>query len=78
MCQEDKDEDLKSTHTNPTKREADGHTNIATNIPLFHSINALPTALHPPTQSWKWLTRVLNAVEAKKSFISLKPSLLFM
>uniref|UniRef100_UPI00358FC12B uncharacterized protein isoform X2 n=1 Tax=Myxine glutinosa TaxID=7769 RepID=UPI00358FC12B len=47
LCQQDKKEDLKSPVTNPTKREADGYSNIATNIPQFHSINALPIMLDP-------------------------------
>lgn len=33
--------------SHPTKRETDGYTNIATNIPLFVAIDALPIVLDP-------------------------------
>jgi hypothetical protein len=47
LCQQDKNEDLKSPVANPSKRETDGYTNVATNIPLFLAINALPIPLDP-------------------------------
>ena len=47
LCQQEKNEDLRSPVTNPTKREIYGYTNIAINIPLFVAINALPIVLDP-------------------------------
>lgn len=47
LCQQEKNEDLKSPVTNPTKRETDGYTNITTNIYLFVAINALLIVLDP-------------------------------
>jgi len=47
LCQQDKNEELKSPSENPSKRETDGYTNIATNIPLFQELNAMPIALDP-------------------------------
>jgi hypothetical protein len=47
LCQQYKKEDLKSPVTNPSKRDTDGYTNIATNIPLFVAIKALPISLDP-------------------------------
>jgi hypothetical protein len=46
LCQQYK-KDLKSPVTNPSKRDTDGYTNIATNIPLFVAIKALPISLDP-------------------------------
>ena len=43
----EKNEDLRSPVTNPTKRETYGYTNIAINIPRFVAINALPIILDP-------------------------------
>ena len=47
LSQQEKNEDLRSPVTNPTKREIYGYTNIAINIPLFVAINALPIVLDP-------------------------------
>jgi len=47
LCQEVKREDLKSPQANPARRGDDGYMNLATNIPLFHSLNALPMKLDP-------------------------------
>lgn len=48
LCQQEKnDEQLKSPHSNPTNRESDGYSNIATNVPQFQAINALPVILDP-------------------------------
>ena len=47
LCQEVKKEDLKSPQANPARRGHDGYMNLATNIPLFHSLNALPIKLDP-------------------------------
>jgi len=46
LCQEDKSEDLKSPPTHYSC-DRDGYRMIATNLPLFHAINALPVALDP-------------------------------
>jgi hypothetical protein len=40
LCQQEKNEELKSPHSNPTQKETDGYSNIATNIPQFKAINA--------------------------------------
>ena len=47
LCQEVKKEDLKSPQANPARRGDDGYTNLAKNIPLFHSLNVLPIKLDP-------------------------------
>lgn len=49
LCQEDKTENLKSPPTKPQlhQKEQDGYINLATNIPLFYEINALPIPLDP-------------------------------
>ena len=47
LCQQEKNEELKSPHSNPTQKETDGYSNIATNIPQFKAINALPLMLDP-------------------------------
>ena len=47
LCQEVKKEDLKSPQANPARRSIDGYMNLATNIPLLHSLNALPIRLDP-------------------------------
>ena len=41
LCQEDKNENLIPS-LKSYKREEAGYKNIATNLPLFHEINALP------------------------------------
>lgn len=45
MCQQEKKEELKSPDANPARRECDGYHNIATNVPLFATIRALPLPL---------------------------------
>ena len=46
LCQEDKRESLKwPSSTSHTVH--DGYKNIATNVPLFHKLNALPIHLDP-------------------------------
>ena len=47
LCQEVKREDLKSLQANPATRGTDGYMKLATNIPLFHSINSLSIKLDP-------------------------------
>ena len=47
LYQEVKKEDLKSPQANPARRGDNGYMNLATNIPLFHSLNALPIKLDP-------------------------------
>ena len=47
LCQEVKKEDLKSPQASPARRGTDGYMKLATNIPLFHSLNALPIKLGP-------------------------------
>ena len=47
LCQEVRKEDLKSPQANPARRGEDGYMSLARNIPLFHSINALPIKLDP-------------------------------
>ena len=47
LCQEVKKYDLKSPQANPARRGDDGYMNLAKNIPLFHSLNALPIKLDP-------------------------------
>ena len=47
LCQEVKKEDLKSPQANPARRGTDGYMKLATNIPLFHSLNTLPIKLDP-------------------------------
>jgi hypothetical protein len=46
LYQQKKKEDLKSPPSSYTIK-ADGYTNIATNVPLFHAINALLIKLDP-------------------------------
>ena len=47
LCQEVKKEDLKSSRANPARRGEDGYMSLARNVPLFHSMNALPIKLDP-------------------------------
>ena len=47
LCQQDKEEELKSPHANPSKRGEDGYTALARNVPLFHSLNEMPINLDP-------------------------------
>ena len=47
LCQEDKNEILKLPQDNPTKKDEDGYSKLATNIPLFQSLNALPINFDP-------------------------------
>ena len=47
LCQEVKKEDRKFPQANPARRGDDGYINLAKNIPLFHSLNALPIKLDP-------------------------------
>ena len=48
LCQQDKEEELKSPHTNPSKRGEDGFTALmAIHLPLFHSLNEMPINLDP-------------------------------
>ena len=46
LCQQDTKEELKSP-PNSYQPEQDGYTNIATNVPLFKAMNALPIMLDP-------------------------------
>ena len=46
LCQEDKKEILKCP-SSTSHAEHDGYNNIATNVPLFHKLNALPIHLDP-------------------------------
>ncbi len=46
LCQQDKKEELKSPPSS-YRPEQDGYTNIATNVPLFQAMNALPIKLDP-------------------------------
>ena len=46
LCQ-DKNEILKLSQDNPTKKDEDGYSKLATNIPLFQSLNALPINFDP-------------------------------
>ena len=46
LCQQDKKEELKSPPSS-YKPEQVGYTNIATNVPLFQAMNALPIKLDP-------------------------------
>ena len=46
LCQEDKRESLKCP-SSTSHTEHDGYKNIATNVPLFHKLNALPIHLDP-------------------------------
>ena len=49
ICQKDKhNEDLKSPPTRYSC-EQDGYTMIATNVPLFHTLNEMPLVLDPAT-----------------------------
>ena len=47
LCQQDKEDELKSPHANPNKRGEDGYTALARNVPLFHSLNEMPINLDP-------------------------------
>ena len=47
LCQQGKEEELKSPHANPSKRGEDGYTALAINVPLFHSLNEMPINLDP-------------------------------
>ena len=46
LCQRDTNEPLISKPTSYNVA-ADGYKNIATNVPLFHAINALPIKMDP-------------------------------
>ena len=46
LCQQDMKEELKSP-PNSYQPEQDGYTNIATNVPLFKAMKALPIMLDP-------------------------------
>ena len=46
LCQQDKKEELKSPPST-YQPDQDGYTNIATNVPLFQLLNALPIMLDP-------------------------------
>ena len=46
LCQEDRKEILKCP-SSTSHTEHDGYNNIATNVPLFHELNALPIHLDP-------------------------------
>ena len=46
LCQQVKKEELKSPPISYTAKQ-DGYTNIATNVPLFQAMNALPIILDP-------------------------------
>ena len=47
LCQEVKKEDLYPPQANPARRGTDGYIKLATNIPLSHSLSALPIKLDP-------------------------------
>ena len=47
LCQQDKDEELKSPHANTSKRGEDGYTDLARDVPLFHSLNEMTINLDP-------------------------------
>ena len=47
LCQQGKEEELKSPYANPSRRGEDGYTALARNVPLFHSLNEIPINLDP-------------------------------
>ena len=46
LCQKNNGEELKSPRAQQ-QQQHDGHTMIATNIPLFYAINEMPIVLDP-------------------------------